>query len=39
MERSDYFKSLREVTKILPALDKYYLAVSIILLEFSDREH
>lgn len=38
MERFDYFKSLLEVRKILPALDKYDLAVSIISLDFSDRE-
>lgn len=38
VERLDYFKSLLEVRKILLALDKYYLAVSIILLDFSDRE-
>lgn len=37
VERLDYFKSLLEVRKILLALDKYYLAVSISLLDFSDR--
>jgi hypothetical protein len=38
MERFDYFQSFLEVRKILLALDKYYLAVAIILWDFSDRE-
>lgn len=38
VERFDYFKSLLEVRRILLALDKYYLAVPIILLDISDRE-
>ena len=33
VEKLDYFKSFLEVRKILLALDKYYLAVCIILLD------